>query len=70
MNEDPDKILEEALHLPMASCASIADKLLASLGAPDSLIDNLWKKEVDAHISATQQGNTEIIPEEEVFKDI
>lgn len=68
MNETFDKILEEALHLPVASRASIADKFLASLDAPDPEVDDLCKEEVEKRISAAQRGDMEIIPEEAVFK--
>lgn len=68
MNETMDKILEEALHLPVASRASIADKLLASLDVPDPMVDDLWKEEVEERISAARRGEMEIIPEEAAFK--
>lgn len=61
------KILKEAFELPREKRALMADKLLTSLELPDTKIDNIWKNEVEARISAAKKGKMETVTEKVVF---
>ena len=62
------KILEEALALPPTGKAELVDCLLASLDAPDKVIDQLWMEEVERRIDAYERGEIKALKIEEVLK--
>lgn len=67
MNNSAKQIIAQALELPAADRAEIADHLLSSLDQPDPTIDALWAKEVEARISAYERGEIKALSIQEVF---
>jgi len=67
MTTDTKQILKQALKLPAADRANLADHLLSSLDQPDEHIDALWRKEVDDRISAHEAGELKAIAVNEVL---
>lgn len=61
-------IEEEALLLPPAQRAALAESLLASL-EPDSEIENAWLAEAVARTKEIDQGLVELIPGEQVMAE-
>lgn len=51
-----DKLLKEALVLPIQEKSDLIDELIKSLDKPDSEIDELWKKEAESRIDAFDEG--------------
>lgn len=68
MNSTIEKILADALSLPLNQRAAVADTLLASLDVPDASIDTVWKKEAEARIIAASEGKMDVVPQEKVFE--
>ncbi|MCF6156310.1 MAG: addiction module protein [Candidatus Brocadia sp.] len=62
-----EKILKEALTLPLKERASLVDDLLDSLKQPDKQIDSLWRKEVEERIAAYQAGKIRTVTFDEVL---
>ena len=60
-------ILDQALELSATERADVAEKLLFSLDSPDSKIDAIWAKEVDARVEAYEKGEIKAVSAEEVF---
>ncbi|MEP9409881.1 MAG: addiction module protein [Candidatus Brocadia sp.] len=67
MTANSQKILKEALTLPLKERASLVDDLLASLDQPDKQIDSLWRKEVEERITAYQAGKIRAVTLDEVL---
>ncbi len=67
MNTEAKRILDNAMHLPVLDRAAVAEKLLASLDAPDSAIDKLWAEEAEARIDAYERSEMETVLAEDVF---
>lgn len=65
------EILEEALSLPAAERAEIAERLLSSLDAPDRRrLDGLWASEAEDRLDAYERGEIKTIPAKQVFGQI
>ena len=60
-------LLEQALELPAAERAVIAEQLLLSLDRSDSEIDAIWASEVEERIEAFEQGNIQDVSVSKVF---
>lgn len=67
MATDTQQILKKALELPTIERASLADHLLSSLDQPDEYIDDLWRKEVEDRINASQSGKIRTVSLKEVL---
>ena len=67
MTNSANMILNQALELSALERANVAEKLLCSINKPDSKIDALWVKEVDARVDAYEKGEIEAVPAEKVF---
>lgn len=64
----PPTILEQALALPPAGRAELVDYLLASLGAADRGVGELWVEEVERRIDAYERGEMKALKIEEVLQ--
>ena len=57
-----DKLLKEALVLPIQEKSELIEQLIKSLDEPDPAIDELWKKEAEARIDAYERGSEGVAP--------
>jgi putative addiction module component (TIGR02574 family) len=68
MSKRGAQVLEEALSLPPAERAELADRLLSSLDAsPIGRIDALWAAEAEDRIEAFERGEIKTVPASEAF---
>ena len=66
-----DEILQAALSLPETERANIADRLLLSLDTTTQReIDALWAQEAEARIEASEAGEIDAVPGDEVFAGV
>ena len=69
MSKRGTEVLEDALSLPPAERAELADRLLTSLDAPHDLrIDGLWAKEAEDRLDAYDRGEIKAVSAVEAFK--
>lgn len=47
-----DKLLKEALILPVHEKSELIEELIKSLDEPDPSIDDLWKREAESRVDA------------------
>ena len=62
-----DKLLEEAMSLPVELRAQLADALLKSLNPERAEIDALWAAEAEKRVAEIEAGKADLIPGKEVF---
>lgn len=67
MSAVANKVLQEALNLPVEDRAFLVDSMIHSLQTTDSEIDQLWAQEAESRINAAKRGEIKIISEEDVF---
>lgn len=66
-----DRIIEEALSLPVDARLSLIEKLLTSLNLPiDEEIDRMWTEEAERRVSQIEGGQIKLVPGDEVFAKI
>ena len=65
-----EKLIDEALSLPVEERAIVADVLLKSLNMPDPDIDKKWTKIAKRRLEELRSGKVKPIPGEEVFNKI
>ena len=66
-----DKVSDDALSLSLIDRIVLVEKLLQSLNPPDQPeIERLWEKEVERRVAEIENGETELIPGEQVFSEI
>ncbi|MDY6974502.1 MAG: addiction module protein [Thermodesulfobacteriota bacterium] len=71
MTSMPDRVIEEALSLPVDIRLTLVEKLIRSLNLPiDEDIDRLWAEEAEQRISKVEAGEARLVPGEEVFSKI
>lgn len=71
MTDMPDRVIEEALSLPVDIRLALVEKLIKSLNLPiDEDIDRLWAEEAEHRISKIEAGEAGLVPGEEVFSKI
>lgn len=71
MSNLTEKLIDEALLLPLEARAELVDKLLQSLNVPtQSDIDSLWKVEVENRIREYDEKKVESLNGENVVKEI
>ncbi|WP_027147875.1 addiction module protein [Methylobacter tundripaludum] len=61
------QLFDQALNLPLADRAALAEQLLASLDQPDPQIDKLIAIEAERRIDAYDNGEIRSIPADQVF---
>lgn len=69
MESESNDLLKEALELPPAQRAALADQLLTSLDKPDDAIDAVWRKEIAARLTAYRSGQAATISAEDVLAE-
>ena len=71
MSAANDKIIEDALSLPVHLRISLLENLIKSLNLPtDDNIDRLWAEEAERRISQVEANEAELVPGEKVFARI
>jgi putative addiction module component (TIGR02574 family) len=61
------QLFDQALSLPLADRAALAEQLLASLDQPDPAIDELIAIEAERRIDTYDNGEMHSIPVDQVF---
>lgn len=68
MSKKGAQLLDEALSLPPAERAELADRLLTSLdSSPDHRIDELWSQEAESRLDAFERGEIKAVSAKEAF---
>lgn len=68
MSKKGTQVLEEALTLPPAERAQLAERLLESLDiSPDRKMDQLWAQEAEDRVDAFERGEIKSVSIREVF---
>lgn len=68
MGTDLEKIISEALDLPLASRAFVAEKLIESLDAPACPpLSTKWREEVQRRCAEVDRGTVELRDAEALF---
>jgi putative addiction module component (TIGR02574 family) len=71
MSSRGTQVLEEALSLPPAERAEIAERLLSSLDPPyREGLDALWGKEAEERLDAFDRDEIKAISAEQVFQQV
>jgi putative addiction module component (TIGR02574 family) len=66
-----EKLLRDALSLPLDLRTELVDKLLESLNVPiKEDIEQAWAEEAEKRLEEIESGKVETIPGDEVFKKI
>lgn len=69
MTDNAKAVLEAAMTLPPAERAELAERLLDSVDAGDSLSAE-WAAEIDRREKEIDEGRATLIPAEQVFAEI
>jgi putative addiction module component (TIGR02574 family) len=71
MTTSAEKVLDQALALPVDERIGLVDRLLASLNLPTQPeIDRLWAEEAERRLAQIERGEVDLIAGEKVFEDI
>ena len=71
MSANAEKILQEALDLPLQDRAEVLERLLATFQEPpDPELDKLWAQEAEDRLDAYERGELSSVSAEEVFARI
>jgi putative addiction module component (TIGR02574 family) len=65
-----EKLIDEAMSLPVEQRAKLADELLKSLNPSQEEIDKLWAVEAEKRVAEIETGKVQTIPGEKVFDKI
>ena len=66
MTMDMQEILDQALNLSAIEKARLVDEILATLDAPDSAIDAMWRREVADRLRAHDDDELRAVSMDEV----
>jgi putative addiction module component (TIGR02574 family) len=68
MPREASQLLHEALELPPAERAALADSLLESLDADvDEGVEQAWRDEIERRIVSIDEGTAKLVPWEDVY---
>lgn len=62
-------LLKQAIRLPVADRAVMADELFESLHAPDAAFEASWLREAQDRLAAFRHGEIEAVDADEVLAD-
>ena len=66
-----EKLVDEALSLPVDARIELVDRLLSSLNLPtQSDVDRLWAEEAERRVDQVERKEVDLIPAEDVFAHI
>jgi len=63
-----DKLISEAISLPIEIRLQLVEKLLKSLNPSHKDIDQLWAIETERRVAEVEKGEVKTVPGEEVFR--
>lgn len=63
-----DKLISEAISLPIEIRLQLVEKLLESLNPSHKDIDQLWAIETERRVAEVEKGEVKTVPGEEVFR--
>ena len=69
MQANAERIRKDALTLPLAERAALADELLSSLDRPEPTVDALWAKEAGDRLAEFDEGRMEAFAAADVFAE-
>ena len=69
MKPKSQDLIKEALDLPPIERANLADRLLSSLDTPDKAVDDVWRKEITARLSAYRSGKAPTVAAEDLLAE-
>ncbi len=64
------KLINEALSLPVEKRTLVVDSLLRSLNHPESAIDKEWAAVAQRRLTEIRNGSVKLVPGKEVFEKI
>ena len=71
MSRAQQKVLDEALSLPVEGRLALVERLLLSLNVPTQKeIDELWAREAERRVSQIDKGEVALVPGDQVFSRI
>jgi putative addiction module component (TIGR02574 family) len=65
-----DKLISEAISLPIEIRLQLVEKILESLNPSHKDIDELWAIEAERRVAEIESGEVETVPGEEVFRKL
>jgi putative addiction module component (TIGR02574 family) len=65
-----DKLISEAISLPVEIRLQLVEKLLESLNPAYKDIDELWAIEAERRVAGIEKGEVKTVPGEEVFRKL
>jgi putative addiction module component (TIGR02574 family) len=65
-----DKLISEAISLPVDIRLQLVEKLLESLNPAYKDIDELWAIEAERRVAEIEKGEVKTMPGEEVFRKL
>ena len=65
-----DKLISEAISLPVEIRLQLVEKLLESLNPAHKDIDELWAIEAERRVAEIEKGEVKTVPGEEVFRKL
>jgi putative addiction module component (TIGR02574 family) len=65
-----DKLISEAISLPIDIRLQLVEKLLESLNPSRKDIDELWAIEAERRVAEIEKGEVDTVPGEEVFRKL
>ncbi|WP_366923731.1 addiction module protein [Metallumcola ferriviriculae] len=70
MSSKADELFSIIEDLPVDVKTALVEKILASIYPTQKEIEEEWKKEIEERVYEFQTGKVQLIPGEEVFKEI
>ena len=71
MTESDERVIKDALSLPVDRRVGLVEILLQSLNVPTKLdIDAAWAEEAEHRVKQIEEGDVKTVPGEDVFEKI
>ena len=65
-----EKLINEAISLPVEIRTKIVERLLQSMNPINKKLDELWAEEAEKRVEEIRTGDVETVPGKEVFKKV
>ena len=70
MSISSQKLLDQAMQLPLLDRAALIEGLITSLDKPDPSLDKNWLKEAESRMTAYRSGELAAVDIEEAFSEL
>lgn len=70
MATSAENLLQQAIRLPAAERAGLADELLESLHEADAAMDAVWLREAQSRLTAYRAGEIDAVDAKQVFAEL